>query len=418
MRLIRALVALPIVLALGACAKGSTGGTKVELWTMALKPTFTSYMQDSLVRFEAQHPGVHVEWVDVPGNAIEDKTLSAVSGGAPPDLVNLNPDFAQRLASKGALQDLGAQIPRALLSSYFPAALAANRHEGKLVGLPWYLSTQVTLFNRSLLQKAGLVRLPDNFRDLAALAPAFKPLGAVPFVPNFGDGNRILELFALDGVPLLSKDRKHAAFDTPAGRDTFDFWAGLFRSGTLSREALNLDHREVVDRFQAGQSAVLASGPQFLRQVKENAPELYQQLEVAPQLSGKSGKVGVGVMNLVIPTASQHSREAIALALFLTSAERQLAFCKLAAILPSVRQAAQAPFFTQLPATASLEDRARRISAEQLPRAVLLVPPMPHHADLKRAMNDALQRAALGEQPPEASLKQAAAEWDRILATP
>lgn len=415
----RTALALALTLALSACSGGGKGSERrVEFWTMALKPTFTDYVQSTIDQFKKAHPGVEVEWVDVPGNAIEDKTLSAVSGGTPPDLVNLNPDFAQRLASKGALQDLSALVPSDVQTTYFPSALDANRVDGKLIGLPWYLSTQVAIYNRALLDKAGVKTLPGTYRELAAQAGAFKQVGAVPFMPNLGDSNRILELLALDGVTLLTPDRKKAAFDTPEGRDSFAFWANLFRDNVLPKEALSLDNREIVDRFQAGQSAVLPAGPQFLKQVKENAPELYKTVDVAPQIGGKSGKVGVGVMNLVVPTTSKHQEDAVALATFITNAENQLAFCKLAGILPSAQTAAADPFFTTLPATASVEDRARKIAAEQLKRSVLLVPPMPHQSDLKKAMNAALQRAALGQQTPDEALKQAAADWDRILATP
>lgn len=416
----RTALALALTLALSACSGGGDKESerKVEFWTMALKPTFTAYIQETLDQFQQENPEILVEWVDVPGSAIEDKTLSAVSGGTPPDLVNLNPDFAQRLASKGALQDLSAKVPQDVQDSYFPSSLDANRVDGKLIGLPWYLSTQVAIYNRAILDKAGLKTLPGTYRDLASQAPAFKQAGAVPFLPNLGDTNRILELLALDGVTLLSADRKKAAFYTPEGRESFAFWANLFRDGVLPKEALSLDNREIVDRFQAGQSAVLPAGPQFLKQVKENAPELYKTVDVAPQIAGKSGKVGVGVMNLVVPTTSKRQDDAIKLATYITNAENQLAFCKLAGILPSAKAAAADPFFTTLPATASVEDRARQIAAEQLKRSVLLVPPMPHQADLKKAMNAALQRAALGQQTPDEALKQAEADWERILATP
>lgn len=412
-------LAIALTLALTGCQGGKkTSERRVEFWTMALKPTFTSYVNETLAAFHREHPEIEVSWVDVPGNAIEDKTLSAVGGGSPPDLVNLNPDFSQRLAAKGALLDLSASLSAEVRQGYFASALDATTLDGKLIGLPWYLSTQVAIYNRALLEKAGIKELPRSYRELVAKAPALKAAGAAPFYPNFGDGMRLLELMAMDGVPLLSADRRHAAFDTPLGRESFGFWVGLFTKGVLPREALGLDHREIVDRFQAGQSAVLPAGPQFLKQIRENAPQLYHEVLVGPQLAGKTGKIGVGVMNLVIPTTSRHASDALTLAQFVTRPESQLAFCRLAAILPSVVQAARDPFFTDLGATASVEDKARQIAAEQLTRSVLLVPPMPRQSELKKAMNAALQRAALGQVSPEAALKGAAAEWDRLLAQP
>jgi maltose-binding protein MalE len=48
----------------------------------------------------------------------------------------------------------------------------------------------------------------------------------------------------------------------------------------------------------------------------------------------------------------------------------------------------------------------------------LLVPPLPHQNELAKALDDALQRAALGQQQPAEAIKQAAQDWDRVLATP
>jgi putative chitobiose transport system substrate-binding protein len=162
---------------------------------------------------------------------------------------------------------------------------------------------------------------------------------------------------------------------------------------------------------------VFPAGPQFLTIIKQNSPKLYAQLDVGPQITGASGKMNVGVMNLVIPKAAAHQELALNLAQFITSAENQLAFAKLVPILPSTKASIEDPYFKAKPG-ASLEDRARALSADQLKDAQLLVPPMPHQSELAKSLDDALQRAALGQQTPEQALGQAATEWDSILATP
>ncbi|MNR88717.1 Cyclodextrin-binding protein precursor [compost metagenome] len=400
--------------ALSACASDS--GNQVEFWTMGLKPQFTGYMEETIAAFEKANPGMDVDWVDLPASAIEQKALSSVAGGNPPDLINLNPAFSSKLARQGALVELGAAIPADVLSQYYPASLDATRIDGKLFGLPWYLSTQVSVINKGNLDSAGVTAIPQTFRELTTHAAALQKAGFQPFLPSFGDGNKLLELMSMDGVSLLSADGKKAAFDTPEGRASFAYWVGLYKDGAIAKESLSLDHREVVDRFQAGQTTVLPAGPQFLTLIKQNAPELYAKLEVGPQLAGTSGKVGVGVMNLVVPKGAKHQEQAIALAQFITNAENQLAFSKLVPILPSVKAAAQAEYFTKLPANPTLEDRARQIAAEQLERAELLVPPLPRHDELAKALNQAFQSAALGKESPDAALTKAAADWERILS--
>lgn len=406
--------------ATGASASpgGAAAGGTVEFWTMQLKPTFEGYVSGLIASWEKAHPGVKVSWVDLPASEIENKTLTAAASGKAPDLVNLNPMFANKLASAKALAPL--TIDAGLKSAYYAAAWEANTVDGQVVGIPWYLSTSVTLFNTELWKQAGLKEgaWPTTFQALGEAARTIKAkTGQLGFMPPFGDRGKFMEILAAENVALLSADRKHAAFATKEGAAVLGFWADLYKEGVIPKESLTQGHREAIDRFQAGQTAVFPAGPQFLGIVKQNSPKLYAKLAVGPQITGASGKIGVGVMNLVIPQASTKQDLALDLAKFVTSGENQLAFCKLVPILPSVQAAAQDPFF-QAKAGASLEDQARALAATQLRDAKLLVPPMPRQTELAKSLDDALQRAALGQQPPAQALEQAAKEWEAILATP
>lgn len=418
----RTLAAVLVTVALAGCwSKGQSGGepgaNTVELWTMQLKPTFADYMGDLIKRWETAHPGAHVNWVDLPSSDIESKTLTAAASGHAPDLVNLNPAFANRLAGAHALEPL--QIDPPLRAQYFEAAWEANTVDGRVVGFPWYLSTSVTLYNTTLWKQAGLAvgQWPTTYRELAAAARQIKArTSALGFMPNFGDRGKFMEVLAAEGVPLLSADRQHAAFDTPQGVAVLSFWNDLLHDGLIPRESLTQGHREEIDRFQAGQTAAFPAGPQFLNVIRQNSPKLYAVIDVGPQIGGAGGKVGVAVMNLVIPTASTHKALAFDLARFITSGPNQLAFCKIVPILPSVKAAAADPFFR--PTGGTLEERARAIAAQQLQRATLLVPPLPHQNQLAKALDDALQRASLGLATPADALKRAADDWDRVLAAP
>lgn len=399
--------------------KAQTGGTAtVELWTMQLKPTFETFINGLLTEWKTAHPGVTVNWVDLPANEIENKTLTAAASGKAPDLVNLNPAFANKLANAEALMAL--DLPSQFKGQYYPAAWEANTVNGHVVGIPWYLSTSVSFYNQEVWKAAGLKvgDWPRTYRELGEASRTIKSkTKALGFIPNFGDRGKFMEILAQEGVPLLSADGKHAGFNTAEGASTLKFWVDLFKDGIIPRESVTQGHREAIDRFQAGQTAVFPAGPQFLNIIKQNSPKLYAQLAVGPQITGASGKMGVGVMNLVIPKASKQQELALDLAKHLTSGPSQLAFAKQVPILPSIKSALDDPFFKAAP-DAPLETRARALAAEQLKDAKLLVPPMPRQSELAKSLDDALQRAALGQQTPEQALEQAAKEWDQLLANP
>jgi len=78
--------------------------------------------------------------------------------------VNLNPDFASQLATRNAWLDLNAKVPADLRSTYLQ--WKASTLNGKSFGIPWYLTTRVTIYNTDLLNQAVSLslRLMQNWR--------------------------------------------------------------------------------------------------------------------------------------------------------------------------------------------------------------------------------------------------------------
>ncbi|MBC7541462.1 MAG: sugar ABC transporter substrate-binding protein [Candidatus Sericytochromatia bacterium] len=407
---------IALLLALGLTATSCRGGSDangLELWTMQLKPTFTTYMETVLTEYRKQHPDLPVTWVDVPAAGLENKLLTAIAGGHPPDLVNLNPAFAAKLSEQNVLTPLDDKV-KAIHGLYFPKVWEGCQLDGKTFAIPWYLSTAVTMANRDILAAAGLPPVPPaTYDDVARMGAAVKAsTGKALFMPNFGDSGTFMETLVKMGVPLLVNGAP--AFASAAGETALQFWVDLYKAGIIPKESLTEKHREAIDRFQAGQIAMLSSGPQFLTLIKENAPQLFGKIVVGPQLSSPNGPIGVSLMNLVVPKASKHQDAAIALGAFLTNGENQLALAKLAPVLPSVTKAAADPFFTA--GGSDVVGEARRISAGQLPRATVLVKPMTHQPELAKALDTALQQACLGERTARAALEEAATVWRNRLS--
>lgn len=108
--------------------------------------------------------------------------------------------------------------------------------------------------------------------------------------------------------------------------------------------------------------------------VAENAPDIAKVTDVAPQITGSTGKKSAAVMNVAVPITSPHRELAVKFAQFLTNDQNQLKFAQLRNILPSTVKAAQDNYFRKVKANPSLSDRARVISASQLAQAEVLIP--------------------------------------------
>lgn len=390
------------------------GKVEVEFWTMQLQPQFTDYFNDLIASFEAEHPDLTVRWVDVPWADMQRKILTAVSAGTAPDVVNLNPDFASQLASKNAWLPLDDRISEADKQTYLPKIWQASTLDDLSFGIPWYLTTRITLYNQDLFEQAGVDQPPSTYAELAEVAQQVKDETGkyaffITFVPE--DAADVLQSFIQMGVPLVDQQGQ-AAFNTPAGRAVFQYWTDLYQQELLPREVLTQGHRRGIELYQAGETAILTSGGEFLDSIATNAPEIAQVTASAPQITGDTGKKNVAVMNLVIPRATDQPEAALEFALYVTNDANQLAFAKAANVLPSTVAALEDSYFTELPAEASPVEAAKVVSAGQMEDAEVLIPAMADIKTLQKIIYNNLQAAMLGQKEVDQAVTDAAAEWN------
>lgn len=382
---------------------------------MQLQPKFTNYFNELIATFESQNPGVKVRWVDVPWSAMESKILTAVSAKTAPDVVNLNPDFASQLASRNAWLDLDAKVPQTVRQEYLPNIWNASTLNGKSFGLPWYLSSSVTIYNKDLLKQAGISKPPATYAELGQIAQQIKDKTGkyaffITLVPE--DSAQVLESFVQMGVQLVDAQGK-AAFNTPAGKAAFQYWVDLYKKGLLPREVLTQGHQHAIELYQAGETAMLGSGAEFIETIAKNAPGIAKASAVAPQITGETGKKNVAVMNLVIPRNTDKPDEALKFGLFVTNTQNQLAFAKTANVLPSTAKAVE-EYKRALASDKNVSsvEQGRSISASQLSQAEVLVPAMKNLNVLQKAIYENMQAAMLGEKTVDQAVADAAQVWN------
>ncbi|MGK7906474.1 MAG: ABC transporter substrate-binding protein [Synechococcus sp.] len=417
----RQFLATSAAFTLGACAasttapngQGESPSQSITFWTMQLKPTFDDYMAALIAEFEQQHPGAIVEWVDVPWGEMESKILTAIAARSGPDVVNLNPQFATKLAEKKALVDLASLVPAETQATYFPNIWKANQLGDATFGLPWYVATDITAYNRDLFAAADLDadNPPTTYEELAAVAAQFYSItGKHAFMLTM-DGAQVLESMVQMGMQLVTPDGQ-AGFDTLAGRAAFSYWVELYQSNCIPRETVTESHRRAIELYQAGELGMLLTGPQLLRQVAENAPDVAAVTDVAAQVAGPSGIKSASVMNVAIPQRSANVELAFDFAAFVTNSQNQLEFSKLANVLPSTIASGEDDYFTGDADTPLA--KARIVSAQQLPTAEVLLPPMEGLEELRKIIYEELQLAMLKTKDVEAAVSAAAQRWNSL----
>ena len=385
--------------------KGDISFATLEL---SSNPDLAKYIEDTIAAFEDEYPGTEVEWIDIPFAGAQEKFAADAAAGNLPDVVNMNPNFAQPLEREGVFLDIDKADPE-LASEYVEGAWKGFQVPGKdgTFGVPWYLTSEVTMYNADLYEQAGLDpdEAPTTFDELYEDAAAISKAGAGAFYGlHPALENRFLTDLAKIGVPLIDEDLVWT-FNTPEAVEHVEMLAEMYQSGVFPADSLTQKLNDAKEGYQAGTIAMFPSGPNFLNGIEQNAPAVFENTRVAPQIAAEGEPINRSVMGLLIPKTSENPGTALAFTKFITNAENQLAFSKVAPVLPSVTKALDDPFFLDDSDGTELS-KAVKLSAEGLKRAENLTP-VQYDDQVKNAVLAKIQLALTGELSAKDALDQA-----------
>ena len=389
---------------------------EIEFWTIQLQPQFTNYFNQLIADFEADNPDLSVRWVDLPWSEIESKIESAIVTETLPDIVNLNSSFTHLLTRPNAWLNLDTILSDSVRNEYLPNLWQCSQINGKSLGIPWYGTMNITIYNSELFKEAELEEPPTNYTELAKVARQIKEkTDKYAFFVSFSPqgGNEVLESFGKMGVELINVDGK-AAFNTPLGEAVFKYWVDLYREDLLPEEVLTEGIQAGEDLYQAGETAMVFSGPEFITAISENIPEIGKVSFPTSQVTGKTDKKGIVLMNFAISSKTKLPDGALKFVLFITNYQNQMAFAQETNVLPSTTKTLENSYFQNISSDASTQDRGRVISANQILAAEVLLPPIKNLDKLKQIIYQSLQEAMLAEKTIEQAIADAASEWDKL----
>jgi putative chitobiose transport system substrate-binding protein len=396
------------------CVTPSLAQITLEFWTISLSPTFDAYINETISLYEAQRPNIEVAWSDKTGEQIGFDLLNAVQSGNAPEVININVPMLLDYVEQDLILPITGQFDERL---YFERLLSSLQVNDDIYGLPWYVAPSVVMMNRELFSKAGIdPNTPiTTLNELMSTATTIKErTGIYGYYPNVL-AQALLYRFLEAGLPILAEDDTTAIFNSPEHVTFFEEQISLLQQDIFPSEALLTGYGGALERYQSGNLAMLITGPQFLTRIKDNAPQIYANTQVSPYPLGAGQVIHSPLMLLSISAKSEHTREGLEFALFVSSHERQAAFSHLTAIFPSTAQAATDPFFTTLPANPTPEDEARVIIAQELQYAKDLTMSLPNSSDLFLYFQKQIEAAFFGYKTPQEALDDAVRFWNAKL---
>lgn len=380
----------------------------LEFWTLSLQPTFTDYINGVIKDFESQYDWVKIKWVDLPYDAMQQKLVAQIAGSKAPDVVNVWTTLLLGMAGKDALVDLRKEATPEQLSIYQESLSKSNEMNGALYGFPWYVTPPISTYNKDLLAKAGFDHPPVDYNEMFDMAKTVKEkTGAYLYFPN-----EMAQVLYSNGIQLLTEDKKAAAFNTPAAVDLLTRIQNGVKEGWMPKTDWN-NWDNMIKLYAQDKLALISLGSQTVTRIKNEAPDSVAKTSVGAPLLGAAGIAQGALQSLIVPKASKHHEEAILFANFLSNDKNQLAFAKLAAIMPTTKAASQDPFFAS--DTESLEGQARAEAAKATAVSFDLGLGVDKESEVIAAINGMFESIMQANKDPQSVLKDVEAKVNELL---
>jgi multiple sugar transport system substrate-binding protein len=289
-----------------------------------------AFLKDVLIpQFEAAYPNIKVKALQVAGNDMRSKLLTALVGGSAPDLMRADIIWVPEYGALGALEALDELMPdfQTYADAVFPGPLETNFANGNYWGLPLDTNNRVLITNTAMFDAAGISAPPTTMDEFLAACEKIKTLGEGKYC--FADGGT----YAWAVNPWIwsfGGDVTDPGYTTATGylngpqtKAAYEFIKSLLDQGYMHPAILGGVGSVGVDTwgsFGNDEIAMLLEGPWWA----PAWPDKAYRMSLMP--AGPGGPVSVvGGEDIVMFKQSQHKQEAAEFIRFLLSEESQIA---------------------------------------------------------------------------------------------
>ena len=268
-------------------------GTPIALTAWGTEPYET--MQPAFTAYQAIRPNVTITYKEKEPDGYQGLVLDALAAGEGPDLFTIPSTDVGSMKSK--LAPAPSTVTPAFVQANFPKAVESDVIDTGLVyGLPLSLDTLVLLYNRDLLDGAGMVAPPATWDEVVASVPRLAAIddqnqvqraaialgGSRASIPEAGD---ILSLLMLQNGAPLSNVAHNVVTLGSAGEAALRFYAQFANPASSAyswNDELGDSYRQLAD----GKVAMIVAYPSALASVRALNPFADIRMTTVPQAAG------------------------------------------------------------------------------------------------------------------------------------
>ncbi|MFQ5776090.1 MAG: ABC transporter substrate-binding protein [Kiloniellaceae bacterium] len=410
-------------LVLGA---GTGAWAKVELtmyYPVAVGGPLTKIVDGLVADFEKENPDVKVNAIYAGNyNDARIKALAALKSGQPAQLSVMFAIDIYELIEQDAIVAFDDIVEtdeeRAWLKSFFPALMENGVTAGKIWGIPFQRSTIVMYYNKDAFRDVGLdpERPPATWDELVSMGKKLVKKDAsgqvqrwALMIPSTGYPYWMFGALTMQNDQvLMNRDGNKTYFDKAATVEALRFWADLGQSHKIMPDG-TIEWGTLRRNFLEGKTAIMWHSTGNLTVVKKKASFDFG-VAMLPAKKRRGTPTGGGNFYIFKQTTPEERKAALRLIRFLTQPERTAEWSIKTGYIGTRPDAYQTEalkaYVAGFPAAAVARDQLQFATAELSTYQT---------GRVRKLLDDAIQAALTGSKSPDAALKSAQSQADRLL---
>ncbi len=416
------LVLLFVVGTVGCAPKPAAGPVTIHILTMdqaGLKPAEI----DQIARdFEAQNPDIKVSMEYVSYDNVHDKIVTGMAANPPGyDAAMLDVIWPDEFIKSGYLLDVTNRVTPQMKADIFPAAWNGVTRSGKAYGMPWLMDVKYFMYNKDMLQKAGITAPPTTWEELADQAKTIKDKGIAefPIIWSWNQKEGVVCDFTVllvgNGGAFLDASGK-PVFNNDKGVQILTWMKKTIDDGLTNPSSVASDENAVEADFLAGKSAFAVNWLfQYSDSNDASKSQIVGQAGFAPMPVFKAGAdAGVkgasvdGSSAFAIMATTPYADQTWKFLSYLASNEVQMKYS--AEMLPVWQTDFQGDALKALEGATPANPITVPAFLAQFPYANER-PTVAYYNEASAALQLAIQEALTGVKSPKDALDAAAAKW-------
>jgi raffinose/stachyose/melibiose transport system substrate-binding protein len=314
-------------------------------WGEQEAPGAQKWMDETIAAYKTAHPNVDIEAVLQSTDALIPSFQAAAAAKEGPDIQYFwGGVWTLENAWSGAIIPVDELIPAAERDQYINNF--EREYDGKLWGIPWYLSGNPMVFNPKLFEKAGLdpANPPKTWEDLKAACTKLNAVGVTPISGGLKDGWFGGWLFSILARQTHDSEKEfmdasvgNAKFTDPAFAEWWSRVKELKDAGCWNKDINSVDYQQGQDMFVQGKSAMIFGNDTFLKGWADTIGWDNMDVMMVPTYGDKklAQTYVTTAQGWGITSWSKHPTESADFLMFMHTPERLNAWFKYTGVLPA-----------------------------------------------------------------------------------